>query len=105
MQVSNLKDKLKEVEDNCILTRFENFNLQEKVHSLKEKLKDANFELQKANTYHKESLEHRHISELSEMKNSLMDSESKTLPEQANEMNMEKMSLLEKQLRKLDIQL
>ncbi|KAF6136015.1 hypothetical protein GIB67_006907 [Kingdonia uniflora] len=103
MQVSNLKDKLKVVEDNYILTSSENFNLQEKVHSLEEKLKDAELELQKANASPKESPEHRHISELSEMKNILKDSESKRLLEQTNEMNVDKMSLLEKQLRESDI--
>ncbi|KAF6166086.1 hypothetical protein GIB67_023796 [Kingdonia uniflora] len=96
MQVRNLKDKLKEVEDKYILTSSKNFSLQEKVHSLEEKLKDAKFELQKANASTKESSEHRHIPELSVMKNALRDSESKTSPEQTNEMNVEKMSLLEK---------
>ncbi|KAF6161255.1 hypothetical protein GIB67_009142 [Kingdonia uniflora] len=81
----------------------ENFSLQEKVHSLEEKLKDAEFELQKANASPKESPEHSHISELSEMNNALRDSESKTSPEQTNERNVENMSLLVKQLRESDI--
>ncbi|KAF6159491.1 hypothetical protein GIB67_032262 [Kingdonia uniflora] len=81
------------------------FCLQEKFYSPEEKLKDAGFKLQKANASPKESPEHRHISELSEMKNSLRNSESKTSPQQTNEMNVEKMRFLEKQLRESDIQL
>ncbi|KAF6136954.1 hypothetical protein GIB67_030718 [Kingdonia uniflora] len=69
------------------------------------KTERCNFKLQKANASPKESPEHRHISELSEMKYALRNLESKTSPEQSNEMNVEKMSLLEKQLRESDIQL
>ncbi|OVA10263.1 hypothetical protein BVC80_1245g9 [Macleaya cordata] len=134
-QTNTSKASLKEAEDKYILADSEAVTLREKVHSLEEKVKESEIELQNAKASMEENEEHNNelCAEITEMENVIQDlraniskeksradnSEAKcNLLSEANlELNeelgflkssgnnMEKVNLLEKQLRESDIQL
>ncbi|KAF8407909.1 hypothetical protein HHK36_007047 [Tetracentron sinense] len=134
-QTTSLKSSLRETENKYILSNSESFTLREKVNSLEEQLKESEFELQNADpTVERNQDQHNALcSELSEMENVVEDLKEKiskaesragsaeakcTLLAQTNlelneelgflkgsDNNMDKVNLLEKQLRECDIQL
>lgn len=132
-QTNNLKIRLKEAEEKVILSNSEAFTLREKVNSLENQLKDAEFQLINAKgTIAGNEEQNRFYSQLSDMENFVLklkeriskaesraesaEARCKLLMETNMELNdelvllrsdnnPEKVSSLERQLREFDIQL